>query len=198
MKKLMILFLVMFFVIAAFSFTQEKGKLGFIMRVDPSPRIGMTYHISSRFALRPYFGFSKGSETSDVEIDPDLVPRRPERTGTREEDTTRISFGLGLLYYFYSVKDFAAYTGINFGYISENVDVSLSWREDNIKDKGDILSGNVVFGLQANVMKNLSIFGEVGFGYSRGDFDHDNNVDLQVKQTRWGLTNSGIGLAFYF
>jgi hypothetical protein len=198
MKKLIILFFVMFFMIASLSFAQEKGKFGFIMRVDPSPRIGMTYHISSRFAVRPYFGFSKGAETSDVEIDPDRITRRPERTGTREEDTTRISFGLGLLYYVYSVRDFTAYTGINFGYISENVDVSLSWRDDNIKDKGEILSGNIMFGLQANVMNNLSIFGEVGFGYSHGDFDHDNNVDLKAKQTRWGLTNSGIGLAFYF
>lgn len=47
-------------------------------------------------------------------------------------------------------------------------------------------------------MKNLSIIGEVGFGYSHGDFDHNNSVDLKSKQKRWGLINSGIGLAFYF
>jgi hypothetical protein len=188
----------MFFVIAALSFAQEKGQFGFIMRVDPSPRIGMTYHISGKLSLRPYFGFSKVTETSDVAIDPEIFPPLPGETGTREEDTSRISFGLGLLYSVYSVKDFTAYTGINFGYVSENSDVSFSWRDDDIKNKGEILSGNIMFGLQANVMKNLSLFGEVGFGYSHGDFDHDNNVDLKSKQKRWGLANSGIGLAFYF
>ena len=192
------LLLVIFLVITSFSFAQEKGKFGFIMRVDPSPRIGMTYHISGKFALRPYFGFSKGTDTADVEIEPEGFPPQPEITGTREEDTTRISFGLGLLYYVYSVRDFTAYTGINFGYISENSDVSFSWRGENVKDEGELLSGNIMFGLQANIMKNLSIFGEVGFGYSHGDFNHDNNVDLESKRTRWGLTNSGIGLAFYF
>jgi hypothetical protein len=198
MKKIMTLILVMFVVTASLSFAQEKGKFGFIMRVDPSPRIGITYHISGKFALRPYFGFSKGTETSDVVIEPERLPPRPERTGTREEDTTRISFGLGLLYSVYSVRHFTAYTGINFGYTSENSDVSFSWRDDDVSNKGEILSGNIMFGLQANIMKNLSIFGEVGFGYSQGDFDHVNNVDLKSKQTRWGLTNSGIGLAFYF
>ena len=95
MKKSMILFLMLFCMIVSPSFSQEKGKIGFIMRVDPSPRIGMTYHISSKFALRPYFGFSKEADTSDVEIDPDRIPRQSERTGTREADTTRISLGLG-------------------------------------------------------------------------------------------------------
>ncbi len=48
-------------------------------------------------------------------------------------------------------------------------DVSFFWREDSVIDKGEILSGNIMLGLQASITKNLSIFGEVGFGYNNGN-----------------------------
>lgn len=69
---------------------------------------------------------------------------------------------------------------------SKDSEVSFSWREDSVIDKGEILSGIIMLGLQASITKNLSILGEAGFGYSSGDYNHNNNVNLNSKQTRWG------------
>ena len=71
MKKVLIP-VTMLFILTSLSFSWEKGSVGLNMRVDPSPRIGMTFHISEKFAIRPYIGFSIGSEESGHRIRPIL------------------------------------------------------------------------------------------------------------------------------
>ena len=89
MKKVLIPVTILF-VLTFLSFSWEKGSIGLNMRVDPSPRIGMTFHISGRFAIRPYIGFSIGSEEFESEFQPQID--LPVITGKREEDSTSVNF----------------------------------------------------------------------------------------------------------
>jgi len=181
----------------SFSFAQETGKLGLNMRVEPSFQIGITYHISKLFALRPSLGFSKESLESETEIPG--KKDQPARTGKKEEDRTFLNFGLGFLFCLYSREDFSAYTGLHLGYAHESGEVSISGRrERDLEDTGDIWRGNALLGLQCMVTKNLGIFGEVGAGYSQGEFNRANVREAKRTQKRWGLMNSGVGLVFYF
>jgi len=195
MKKILLPILMLLF-LSSLSLSWEKGSVGLNMRVDPSPRIGMTYHISEKFALRPYVGFSIGSEEAESEFRPE--PNRPVIEGTRKEDSTHIHFGLGFLYYFYSARDFSVYTGLNFGYTRVNKEISFSWRDDKVKEDGETYLASVMLGLQGQVMKNLDVFGEIGFGYTLGKFNRRNDVETDIDSQRWGLSNTGIGIVFYF
>ena len=66
------------------------------------------------------------------------------------------------------------------------------------EETGETLQANALLGLHCQVMKNLGIFGEIGFGYTYGKFDSENGVETDVNTRRWGLANSGVGIVFYF
>lgn len=195
MKKILLPILMLLF-LTSLSLSWEKGSVGLNLRIDPSPRIGMTYHISGKFALRPYVGFSIENEEVKREFQPEQ--NRPVIKGARKEDSTNIHFGLGFLFYFYSTRDFSVYTGLNFGYTGVNKEISFSWRDDAIKEDGETYLASVMLGLQGQVMKNLGIFGEVGFGYSLGKFNRRNDAESDIDSQRWGLANTGVGIIFYF
>ena len=195
MKKILLPIL-MLLLLTSYSLAWEKGSVGINLRVDPSPRVGMTFHISGKFALRPYIGFSTGSSETEGEFQP--VQDRPAIKGTRKEDSTNIRFGMGFLFYFYSARDFSVYTGLNIGYARVNNEISHSWRTDKIKEDGETYQASLMLGLQGQVMKNLGIFGEVGFGYTLGKLNRRNSLETNVDSQRWGLANTGIGIIFYF
>jgi hypothetical protein len=195
MKKILLPVLMLLF-LTSLSLSWEKGSVGLNMRVDPSPRIGMTYHISGKFALRPYVGFSIGNEETDAEFQPER--NLPMISGTRKENSTNIHFGLGFLFYFYSAGDFSVYTGFNVGYTQVNREITFSWRDSEIKEDGDTYQVSAMLGLQGQVLKNVGIFGEVGFGYSIGKFNRRNDTENETSSQRWGLANTGVGIIFYF
>lgn len=183
------------------SLAQEAGQVGINMRVDPAPRIGLTYHLTRQFALRPYVGFTLGSLEADTEFIPRNQQGLPDPRlieSAREERSSRITVGLGLLFYVYQGRDISVYTGANFSYSRESVEVTVSWRDQGWTDRGEVFGGNALLGLQCRLLKNLGIFGEIGMGYSGGSYEHDNNGEATRSSSRWGVTNSGIGLVFYF
>ena len=69
MRKGLIILLMLIF-LTSFSFSWEKASVGLNMRVSRSPRVGMTYHLSEKFALRPSIGFSIANEESETEYRP--------------------------------------------------------------------------------------------------------------------------------
>jgi len=191
-------------VLCTWAMAQETGgKVGINMRVDPAPRVGLTLHLSRAFALRPYVGFSMSGEEAENEF----IPRNQEGlpdprviSSNRKEDSSRITAGLGLLYYFQTGRNVSVYTGANFSYTRDTVDVEVTLRNENPswKDRGEIFGLNTLLGLQCRLLDNLGIFGEVGLGYSSASYEHENATEATRKTSRWGLTNSGIGLIFYF
>lgn len=190
------LVLIVLFLISGLSFGLNKGKIGLNMRVDPSPRVGMTFHFASKLALRPYIGFSQRETEADTEFR--LRPEAPLRTGTRKEESTDLSFGLSLLYFLHQHRDFSIYTGPSFGYTNENTDVRLSWREEDAEISRNFYSLSFLLGTQYDLSDNFSLFGEIGFGYSTSDTESDNNLETSINSKRWGLINTGVGIIFYF
>jgi len=193
--KRIIAVLIALFLMTSFSLALEKGKFGLNLRVDPAPRIGFTYHISDNFALRPSVGFSLNSTEAEADFEPQpgiLLE------GQREGNSTNIAFGLGLLFYVHRTDEITIYTGINMGYGILNSKITFVNRERDIEDTGHSIRANALLGLQGRLLKNLGIFGEIGFGYNSSEFTHENRTDASLKQNQWGLTNSGIGLVFYF
>ena len=120
-------------------------------------------------------------------------------TGERTEDTTRITAGLGLHYYFYASRSVSIYSGADFSYTRDTVDVELSLENrGGWKNKGEIFGASAVLGLQCRLLDNLGIYGEVGLGYSSSHYEHEDGIEATLESRRWGLANSGIGLIFYF
>lgn len=181
----------------SFVSAQDKGQFGINMKVDPSPQLGFTYHLSQKFALRPFFGFSQSSTTSDREFKPENR-NLPAIIREHEDDSTAVNLGMGLLYYFYTGRDISVYTGVNFGYIRTTREHSIKEVNENWENTGNTLRSSLIFGLQCMLKKNLGIFGEFGFGYSTTKFSHENGLELDNEATQWGLMNTGIGLIFYF
>jgi hypothetical protein len=201
MKKALIFSASIIFLFSSFSFAQEKGQIGINMRVDPSPRIGVTYHIIGKFALRPYIGFSWGTDDSKLEAESPYkdIADGFEVVEFTEQDFSRFTFGVGMFYYLFSFKDSYVYTGIDINYSRETIDSSFSWLDEKYKDTGKTIETSILLGLQVNVVKNLAVFGEVGFGYSHGEFVWDRSDSIVTQNIKtWGLTNSGVGLIFYF
>ncbi len=94
MKKTAVLTFAAILVSGTLTMAQEQGKVGIIMRVDPAPRIGLTYHLSKAFALRPYVGFSMSSQEAENEFIPlnqEGLPDPRVITSERKEDSTRVT-----------------------------------------------------------------------------------------------------------
>ena len=88
--------------------------------------------------------------------------------------------------------------GLNFGSTRANKEIAFSWRDEKIKEDGETYLKSVTLGLQGQAMKNLGIFGEIGFGYTLGKFNRRNGAETNTDSQRWGFANTGVGIIFYF
>lgn len=195
MKK-SIIFLLTFFTLSSLILAKEQSNIGLIMRINPSAQIGIIYHFTPAFSLRPYIGFSQSNEKAEDEYKPLRNTTTSKRS--REVDSTRIIFGLGFLYYFYSVKDLSIYSVLDFGYIRETINGSETWLDREWDSSGEHVQLDLLLGLQCQLVKHLSVFGEVGFGYSIRRYESDNYLESSRRIKRWGMANSGVGIIFYF
>lgn len=196
MKKLVTLMAGLVF-IAALAAAQEARKLGLNLRIDPAPRIGLSYHISGRLALRPSIGFVQTSVEADSEAEARL-PGEPRKVKT-EKNATHLSFGLGLHYYVLKAENFSVYSGLNVNYARNTSDLSVDKKKDIERNgSGNIWQGSAVLGVQTPLNEHFSLFGEVGFGCTYQTFERKAKAKTDGTSKSWGLANSGIGLIFYF
>ncbi len=195
MKK-SLLGMLLFLAAASFSYSWEKGKVGLNMRFDPSPRVGMTFHVSERFMLRPYVGFSRETEEAESDVRP--LPGLPVIRGERNTETTSLGFGIGAFFSLYTGHDFTVYTGLQFHYARVSTEISSSWLKEKIEETGERYQPSILVGLQCRLTEHLAAFGEAGAGYASGGFDRENDTEVEVNTTRWGLLNAGVGVVFYF
>jgi opacity protein-like surface antigen len=173
-------------IIPGIALAQKKGQFGFNLSVNSGSAIGVTYHLSDRFALRPSLSYTRTTfETTTTYYDGfRYVERKVEQT-----DKT---YGGGLegLLYFPSSNDFTMYLGAGISYLKTERAVP-----DDFLFSPDFKTGNISLdgslGLQYALSKNLSVYGEIGFNYIDGDDDADFSVS--------GLStrNSGIGIILY-
>lgn len=174
-------------IIPGMSFAQKQGRFGFNLSVNSGSAIGVIYHLSDHFALRPSLSYARTTfETTATYADGlgGYVSRKVKQT----EKT--YGGGLGGLLYFPSSSDFTTYLGAGISYLKTERLVP-----DDFPSSADFKTGSISLngslGLQYALSKNFSVYGELGFNYINGDDDADFSVS--------GLStrNSGIGIILY-
>jgi len=148
---------------------QNAREIGFDFRVTDQDSIGVTWHLTNRFAFRPLLTY----DSLEVEVfNPFFGPIR-ERARVYGTD-------LGFLFTVHSHENLNLYTGAALQYSYTNVD-----QGSDIHSKG----AEALFGMRFMFAKRLGIFSEVGARYPK---DRSGN-DL----TTYGLFTGGLGLTIY-
>lgn len=189
---------------------QTRSQFGFNFSVNPassSPNstIGVTYHMTDRFAVRPLVRFDRKrfKEVAAVAV-VSSFSFGSTQSSTQEEfdaDVKQSSWaaGVGLLCYVSRSENLSTYVSGSFEYshvksewtlpsLPFGMDVFSSFR--NYTGSGKSVTGS--FGLQYAVAKKFSVFGEVGVRYG--------TVDRSAATRDYsdlGSINSGLGLIFY-
>ena len=204
MKKI-IFALTALILIVGMTHGSEKGNIGLNFRIDPNPRVGMTFHLTSRLALKPYVGFSWMESALENQRPP--RPQGPQgqqnpppfpQSVNSTVNSTDILFGMNLLYYFHQGTDISVYTGLNFGYRNSRGNTEISIQQQDRERSLNTYNAGVLLGTQYSLSRHFAIFGEIGFGYSKGASERDNRGERSSDTQRWGLMNTGIGFTFYF
>ena len=158
---------------------QEKGRTGLTMGYPAS--VGLVWHPSDAFALRPELSLSTVSSDSSM-------------TGVR--DGSSVGVGLSALFYVGRWDSLRAYVSPRFTFNRVRI--------DSFNDAGPTKtygwSGS--FGTQYALHRKFSVFGEVGVGHSHAVERFASTVfgSSMVSQSTidsWS-TRTGVGVLFYF
>lgn len=178
----------------ALLYSQDKGKIGIGFKAGSSSSVGITWHFTQRFAVRPSFGYSRSRYIYE-----DMVITY----GERQPVTSSISANLAFLCYAIRRGALSTYLAPYIGYSR-----STSWSYSAGYDYGTAVFENVlqtystggILGLQYSIVPRVSLFGEMGFGYSHtaATGGAPNAVTAHYKVNNWTLSNAGVGVIIYF
>lgn len=190
--------------ILAFSFplivsAQQKGQLGVNLRISSSTAIGVTYHVTDRFGVRPFVSYNR--QTSERAYifysvggeDPTVIKVNPK--------TEELGGGLGAFFYLSSPSELRIYLGTDFSYSKYINEVPYYGPLQEvwlIRATTEGIHLNSLFGLQYELSKQVRVVGEIGLGlvFKKSKDDYGEKVELSGRQ--FGLINSGLGFVFYF
>lgn len=159
------------------AFAQDKGKVGLTMGYPSS--VGILFHVTDKVAIRPEFNFAQSSSELDTVI------------GDSESSSWILGTGVSALFYLRAWDDTQLYVSPRFTYThnSTSSEVVSAASSNNWG-----LSGSV--GAQHKLGTRFSVFGEVGFGYSRSTIGAGSSV---VEATASGVsTRTAVGVILYF
>jgi hypothetical protein len=157
---------------------QEKGQTGVTMGYPAS--VGLVWHPSDAFALRPELSLSTSSFDS---------------SSSGERDTSTIAIGLSGLFYLGKWESLSAYLSPRFTYSRLRLDGFSAGFPDN-ESKTYAWSGS--FGTQYALHRKFSVFGEVGVAYSHSDEQFGSTLAVTDSNTDTWSTRTGVGVLFYF
>jgi opacity protein-like surface antigen len=184
-----IIFLI--FLFPGLLFAQDSGQLGCNIKINSSKSIGIIYHITDIFAFRPSISYNRSTSETAVII---------RETKKIELDKSSYAGSLSAIIYVSSQSEFRAYMGVDALYsksTEETPFIRYDAEIDILKSDSYNFTLSGLFGLQYELNNHLSVYGELGVGYSSGENSSGlSNVDLSTKEI--SLINSGIGIIFYF
>ncbi len=164
---------------AARSEAQEKGQAGLTMGYPAA--VGILWHPIDRVGIRPEVSFA--SSSSDL-------------GGLRSSDGWSLGLGISGIFYLQRWDNLRTYVSPRFSY-SRARDSSQSTNpllpDSEITNSTYSATGS--FGAQYSLSRKFSVYGEAGFGYTRGRLS--GLLGLESTHQTWG-THSGVGLVFYF
>ena len=159
------------------SHAQEAGSVGLTMGYPAS--VGMIWHMTKGFALRPEVSWSKHSIDSSTLVQ-----------GQWSTDYWQVSTGLSALFYVHHWDALHAYVSPRFSYLkTRTTTMTDSWSRS-----GYVLAGS--FGAQYSTAEHFGVFGEAGLGYSTTTTSTDGRFWSEDALSAGTL--SGVGVVFYF
>jgi hypothetical protein len=168
-------------------FSQEKGQLGLGFKVGSSQSLGVTWHLSKTFALRPGAIFRWATiNRSDVRS---VLAREPEKE-------LSVGGSFSGLFYLGTNEKLSIYVGPEFEYLRTENNARVSSQPSPIEENVNEFAGKALFGLQYPFSQKFSIYGEVGLRFS---FEKKrNSLAGQTETKAVAASNSGLGFIFYF
>ena len=161
---------------------QDTPSFGVTMGYPAS--VGVLWHVSDRFAVRPEFAFDVFS--SESESDSPLAVNS-------SQDGHSVSIGLSALLYFARWDMTRAYVAPRYSYLrsKSSIDGPFAITRDSTGHGHDV---SVSFGAQHTLGDRFAIYGELGLAYERAKTDI---VTSELRVHSFG-TRSGVGVVVYF
>jgi hypothetical protein len=160
---------------------QERGDVGLSMGFPGA--IGLPYHVTDRFAIRPELSLSFSSSSSEDEI-----------VRLTSESST-VGVGVSGIFYLQQWDKLRTYVSPRYSYTwSKATSESIFTGPSEGKIRAH--SFTAAFGTQYSLHDHFSAFGEVGAGYSSqhsSSFETDITVNTDSFSTR-----TAVGVIFYF
>jgi hypothetical protein len=162
---------------------QGAGKTGVTMGFPAS--IGIVWHASDKVAIRPELSVAGSSS---------------EGSGSSfsgQSDNVNFVTGVSVLFHLRTYDHLKTYFSPRFTYGRSSSDsttsaVTTSTSETTATTTG----GSGSFGAQYELSDKFSVFGELGFGYSRTKVTSSTSTSTNTGNT-WS-SRSGVGVIFYF
>jgi hypothetical protein len=169
------------------AFAQEKGDAGLTMGYPGA--IGVIYHVTDRFAIRPEITFALSNGKSESPF------------STTEADSATIGVGVSGIFYLKQVDKLRTYVCPRYSYSHSESTTTSSILTPIVDDEESTSTHKAhsfvgTFGAQYAVHERFSIFGEVGAGFthtaSRSELSGLSSSSNQL------TTRTGAGVVFYF
>jgi Outer membrane protein beta-barrel domain len=160
---------------------QETGQAGLTMGYPGS--IGFLWHPTDRVGIRPEISF--GLSSGDL------------GTSLFSSDAWNLGLGVTGIFYLGRWDNLRTYVSPRFSFSRAR---SLSQSDNPFLPDSEVTtstySATGSFGAQYSISRKFSVYGEAGFGYTRGTLS-GSPLDLESTHETWG-THSGVGVVFYF
>ena len=173
--------------VPAVAHAQEKGDAGLTMGYPAA--IGVIYHVTDRFAIRPEITFAISSGKSESPI------------SASEGDSTTIGVGVSGIFYLKQADKLRTYLCPRYSYSHSESTTTSSILSPIFDDEESTATNNShtftgTFGAQYALHERFSIFGEIGAGFTHTS-SKSGLSDFSSHSNQF-TTRSGVGVIFYF
>lgn len=162
---------------------QERGQAGVAMGYPAT--FAFVWHVSDALALRPEVSFTHSStknENSTFSV-------------SSSSDTWTAAVGASALWYVRRFDSVRTYVSPRVAYSRSSATSSTN---DDDPRTANTLSAAASVGAQYTPVRKFSVFGEIGYGFSRGWSEFRTPIST-TKLTGWAWSPRGaVGVIFYF
>ncbi len=161
---------------------QERGHTGLVMGFPTN--IGFIWHATDTLAIRPEVAFTHASGESESSVF--------GRSSSGDSDS--LSVGASVLWYRGKIDNVRPYVAprFNYGWASSEISSNATPVESRA------FSVSASFGAQYAPARRFSVFGEIGYGFSRSTSEIDTPISSNKSTTKTWSPRSAVGVIFYF
>jgi hypothetical protein len=160
---------------------QERGQIGLTMGYPAS--LGLIWHATDKLAIRPDVAVNHASTEVENEFLGDSSSR----------DAWSYNVGATGIFYMGRWDNVRSYVSPRFAYGRASAETGLSTPSTT-----STVTATFSIGVQFSPARKFSVYGEAGYGLSRGSADLETPIGTTSHtSTNWG-TRSGVGVILYF